>query len=68
MIFKNIPLTVIEEIKNINLIELLVKAQVCSSKRQAREDVKNGIIFINDKVWKDSEMIIRQEDSFIINI
>ncbi len=64
MIFKNIPLTVIEEIKNINLIELLVKAQVCSSKRQAREDVKNGIIFINDKVWKDSEMIIRQEDSF----
>ncbi|MDD3487851.1 MAG: tyrosine--tRNA ligase [Candidatus Pacebacteria bacterium] len=64
MIFKNIPLTVIEKIKNIDLIELLVKAKVCSSKRQAREDIKNGIIFINDKAFKDSEMLIRQGDCF----
>ncbi len=64
MIFKNIPLTVIEKIKNIDLIELLIKAKVCSSKRQAREDIKNGIIFINDKALKDSEMLIRQEDCF----
>lgn len=64
MIFKNIPLTVIEKIKNINLIELLIKAKVCSSKRQAREDIKNGIIFINDKALKDSEMLIRQGDCF----
>jgi len=64
MIFENIPATSIQKVKKIELAELLMKAGACSSKRQAREDIENRIIFINGKLFEDSEAIIKQTDCF----
>jgi tyrosyl-tRNA synthetase len=64
MIFKSIPVTIIQKIKRIDLIDLLIKTKVCSSKRQAREDIKNKIIFINNKLYTDTETTIKQSDCF----
>lgn len=35
------------ETESLPLVDLLVKAKVCSSKREARQDVQNGAIYIN---------------------
>jgi len=35
------------ENKEIGLVELLVEAGISSSKRQAREDIKNGAVYSN---------------------
>src|SRR5690606_6045976 len=44
--FKDVPS--FENRENItNLVELLVQANITPSKRQAREDIKNGAIYIN---------------------
>lgn len=64
MIFENIPATSIQKVKKIELAELLMKAGACSSKRQAREDIENRIIFINGKLFEDSEATIKQTDCF----
>jgi len=64
MIFENIKIISFQNIKEINLIDLLIDAKVCSSKRQAREDVQNGIIFINGNSYKDIEQIIKKSDCF----
>ncbi|QGH35345.1 tyrosine--tRNA ligase [Gracilibacillus salitolerans] len=44
--FKDVPSVTLEN-KEIGLIDLLVEANISSSKRQAREDIKNGAIYIN---------------------
>ena len=44
--FKDVPSYTNTE-KNIKLVELLVNANISPSKRQAREDIKNGAIYIN---------------------
>lgn len=42
----------------ISLLELLTLSGVCSSKREARQDILNGIIFINDLQFNKIESII----------
>ncbi|MDD5760732.1 MAG: tyrosine--tRNA ligase [Candidatus Pacebacteria bacterium] len=64
MIFRNTPATLIQKDRGINLIDLLVQAGVCSSKRQAREDTKNKTISINGKLYEDDKMIIQKSDCF----
>ncbi|MDD4994506.1 MAG: tyrosine--tRNA ligase [Candidatus Pacebacteria bacterium] len=64
MIFRNIPVTIIQKVKRIGLIDLLIKTRVCSSKRQAREDIKNKVVFINNKLYTDAETTIKQSDCF----
>ena len=64
MVFENIEIISFQNIKEINLIDLLIDAKVCSSKRQAREDVQNGIIFINGNSYKDIQQIIKKSDCF----
>ncbi|MFD1019060.1 tyrosine--tRNA ligase [Thalassobacillus hwangdonensis] len=44
--FKDVPTHTVSE-ASIGLVDLLVEAGISSSKRQAREDVKNGAIYIN---------------------
>jgi len=60
MVFENIEIISFQNTKEINLIDLLIDAKVCSSKRQAREDVQNGIIFINGNSYKDIQQIIKK--------
>lgn len=64
MIFKNTPTTLIQKTKEINLIDLLIQTGVCSSKRQAREDINNKTIFINGKLCEDEKTIIQKSDCF----
>ncbi|HZI95704.1 MAG TPA: S4 domain-containing protein, partial [Candidatus Paceibacterota bacterium] len=64
MVFENIEIISFKNIKEINLIDLLIDAKACSSKRQAREDVQNGIIFINGNSYKDIQQIIKKSDCF----
>jgi tyrosyl-tRNA synthetase len=44
--FKDVPSTTIED-KEIALVDLLVTAGIAKSKRQAREDIANGAVYIN---------------------
>jgi tyrosyl-tRNA synthetase len=64
MIFKNIPATIVQKVKKINLIDLLIKTGACSSKRQAREDIENKVIFINGKLCKEIDSAVKQSDCF----
>jgi tyrosyl-tRNA synthetase len=64
MIFKNIPAIIIQKVKKINLIDLLIKTGVCSSKRQAKEDIENKVIFINGKLYKEIDSVVKQSDCF----
>ena len=62
MIFENIEIISFKNIKEINLIDLLTNMKVCSSKRQAREDIQNKIIFINGRLYDDAQQIIKKSD------
>jgi len=64
MIFKNIPATIVQKVKKINLIDLLIKTGACSSKRQAREDIENKVIFINGNLCKEIDSAVKQSDCF----
>lgn len=61
--FKDVPSVKIED-SDMNLVDLLVDSKIASSKRQAREDIQNGAIYINGErnqdlqhVWNDSDRI-----------
>ena len=59
--FSNIPSYEIDT--DINIIDLLVNAGVCSSKREAREFVSNNSISINGDKVNDLEFIIKKENA-----
>ncbi|UOR11911.1 tyrosine--tRNA ligase [Halobacillus amylolyticus] len=59
--FKDVPAYHSEE-KQPALIELLVTAGISSSKRQAREDINNGAIYINGDRNQDLKHIINETD------
>ncbi|WP_404404365.1 tyrosine--tRNA ligase [Jeotgalibacillus malaysiensis] len=51
--FKDVPTHKVEEGQSVNLVEVLVDAKISSSKRQAREDVTNGAVYINGERVQD---------------
>lgn len=59
--FKDVPTTEIEE-GEIGLIDLLIQAKISPSKRQAREDISNGAIYINGDREQDLTKVITNED------
>src|SRR5690625_4300577 len=67
--FKDVPTYETEE-KALNLVDLLVAAQISPSKRQAREDIKNGAIYINGERNQDIDYVMdesdRLEDTFTV--
>jgi tyrosyl-tRNA synthetase len=67
--FKDVPSYQCNE-KEISLVELLVAAQISPSKRQGREDIKNGAVYVNGQRTTDLEKVIskdeRIEDQFTI--
>lgn len=60
-IFKDVSNYEIDENKNI--IDLLVDSNICSSKREAREFVTNGSIYINGDKITDLDLIVSKEIS-----
>ncbi|MDQ0231069.1 tyrosine--tRNA ligase [Metabacillus malikii] len=59
--FKDVPSTKIES-SEIGLIDLLIEAKISPSKRQAREDISNGAIYINGDRVQDLTKVIADED------
>ncbi|PAV30135.1 tyrosine--tRNA ligase [Virgibacillus profundi] len=59
--FKDVP-TYQAAKEDIGLIDLLVNASISSSKRQAREDVGNGAIYINGERIQDLQYTVNDDD------
>ncbi|MYL41492.1 tyrosine--tRNA ligase [Virgibacillus salexigens] len=59
--FKDVP-TYNAENKEIGLVDLLVGAKISSSKRQAREDISNGAIYINGEREQDVNYHLQADD------
>lgn len=60
--FKDVPSFEQSKGEEIGLIDLLVNAKISSSKRQAREDVGNGAIYINGERITDLQHVMGEED------
>lgn len=59
--FKDVPSYELES-SEIGLIDLLVAANISSSKRQAREDIGNGAIYINGDRQQDLKYVLDDQD------
>jgi tyrosyl-tRNA synthetase len=63
--FNNLPEYSISEEKK--LVELLVEASVCSSKREAREMMASRSISLNGEQIEDLDFIVRKTDCLVSN-
>ncbi|HEY0221259.1 MAG TPA: tyrosine--tRNA ligase [Lactovum miscens] len=59
---KSVPHYPVKADDDLNLIELLVSSGIESSKRQAREDVTNGAIYVNGERVKDLNYVLSESD------
>ncbi|HLR60320.1 MAG TPA: tyrosine--tRNA ligase [Pseudogracilibacillus sp.] len=59
--FKDVP-TFETDDKELGLIDLLIEAGISPSKRQAREDIKNGAIYINGERNQEINHVINESD------
>jgi tyrosyl-tRNA synthetase len=59
--FKDVPAFTSEEAE-IGLIDLLVNAKISPSKRQAREDVSNGAVYINGERIQETDKVLGADD------
>src|SRR5699024_12312332 len=57
--FKDVPTYEVNK-EEIHLVDLLVQASISSSKRQAREDINNGAIYVNGERNQDLQHVISQ--------
>nr|1JH3_A Chain A, TYROSYL-TRNA SYNTHETASE [Geobacillus stearothermophilus] len=58
--FKDVP-SFVHEGGDVPLVELLVSAGISPSKRQAREDIQNGAIYVNGERLQDVGAILTAE-------
>lgn len=59
--FKEVPTVEMERV-DAGLIDLLVQAKISPSKRQAREDITNGAIYINGERQQDLQYTVNLDD------
>jgi tyrosyl-tRNA synthetase len=60
--FKDVPSFQYEGDAEVNLIDLLVMSKISSSKRQAREDISNGAIYINGERTQEVDHKVTKDD------
>ncbi len=60
--FKDVPSFTHEGEDEVGLIDLLVNSKISSSKRQAREDIANGAIYVNGERTQDVNRVLTKED------
>ncbi len=60
--FKGVPTYNVTQEDDLALVELLITANVVPSKRQAREDIKNGAIYINGERIQELTYVISESD------
>ncbi|HFR3630714.1 TPA: tyrosine--tRNA ligase [Streptococcus suis] len=58
----NVPNYAVQAEDNLNIVELLVTSGIVTSKRQAREDVQNGAIYVNGERVQDLEYSLSDSD------
>ncbi|MGT2745193.1 tyrosine--tRNA ligase [Streptococcus phocae subsp. phocae] len=58
----NVPNYQVQPEDNLNIVDILVTAGISSSKRQAREDVQNGAIYINGERVQSLDYQLSAED------
>ena len=61
--FKEVPQVEVSKATT-NIIDVLIESGIASSKRQAREDVNNGAIYINGKREQSVDYNLTDEDKF----
>ena len=59
--FKDVPSASYHE-EDMNLVKVLVETGISPSRRQAREDIKNGAIYINGERQQDIDYEIHEDD------
>ncbi|UVJ20013.1 tyrosine--tRNA ligase [Staphylococcus aureus] len=59
--FKDVPQVTLSN-DTTNIVEVLIETGISPSKRQAREDVNNGAIYINGERQQDVDYALAQED------
>ncbi|WP_280770111.1 tyrosine--tRNA ligase [Salipaludibacillus daqingensis] len=59
--FKDVPSYQVTEVE-IGLVDLLVEAEISPSKRQAREDIKNGAVYINGERCQELDKVMSATD------
>lgn len=59
--FKDVPSIQITE--DMNLVDLLIDAKLASSKREAREFIKNGAVTVNGEKEKSLEFMVKKENA-----
>ncbi|RDI44297.1 tyrosine--tRNA ligase [Falsibacillus pallidus] len=60
--FKDVPTYEQKRDEEAVLVDVLVNAKISPSKRQAREDIQNGAVYINGERNTDTAHILSQED------
>ncbi|GMA07801.1 tyrosine--tRNA ligase 2 [Tetragenococcus halophilus subsp. flandriensis] len=60
--FADVPAYKVSPEDSLNLVEILIAANIESSKRQAREDINNGAIYINGDRIQDTNYEITEKD------
>lgn len=58
----NVPNYAVQAEDNLNIVELLVTSGIVNSKRQAREDVQNGAIYVNGERVQDLDYTLSDSD------
>ncbi len=56
--FVDVPSYTVQEKEEIRIIDLLLQAGISPSKRQAREDIRSGAIYLNGETVKDVELVV----------
>ena len=59
---RGVPNYQVQADENHNIVELLVSSGVVNSKRQAREDVQNGAIYVNGDRIQDLDYVLSDAD------
>lgn len=60
--FKNVPSYQVNAEDDLNLVEILITAGIEASKRQAREDITNGAIYVNGDRVQSLDYVLSDND------
>ncbi len=60
--FKGVPTYQVSNDDELNIVELLTTSKIEASKRQAREDIQNGAIYVNGERQQELNYVINEED------
>jgi len=64
----DVPSAIIENKKELNIVDFLVETGVCPSKRQAREDISNKAIYLNGEVVSNINLTICSRNALKENL